>query len=119
MEANYGIFPLLIEYIKLIFLNLRSLFIELIILQMFLRILLVLPIYPFFNQTLYLWLQEKRYVYEIGSHRIQVTSRPFLLESLQIIKTGSQMLNFFFPCLSMLVDFLPNAIDICDLISQQ
>jgi hypothetical protein len=66
-----------------------------------------------------LGLKEECNIDEIGSKFIQKSCWTFLLEAFQLVEAISQRIGFLFTGITLLTHFVPDRIDIGDLICQE
>jgi hypothetical protein len=119
VELDDSCFPYLIEGIKLFFFFINNIYVKRIAFFMFCLVFCGFIFDLLLHEFVNLRFQEESNVYQLLSHASQVGSTSFLLESFQVIKSSSQVLNLSISLASLAVDFFPDTVDIANLICQE
>lgn len=119
MELDDCRLPGLVKGIKLCLLLLNNVGVESVAVFVLGGILRIFIGYLLLHELVHLWRQEESNINELLAHSTQVRSTALLLEGLEVVKPISEGLNLIFALAPLLVDLLPDAIDVADLVCEE
>ena len=119
VESDHTLFPDCIVVFEFLLITLDHGVVECVILLVLFPVPLLILLLVVHQQLIDLVLKQECDRYQVLSQLAQETSRPFLLELLQLVKVLPQLGRVVVPCIPVGAHFVPDGIDVGDLVVQQ